>query len=240
MLYEMFGVLAAVAAVVQAFPYVASILRGTTRPSRTSFGIWTVVTAVAAGSYIASGARTTIWAGVVYTATALLTFLLSLRRGTGGLGPVDIACSAVAFIAVGGWLVTSSSLVALYASTSALLIGFVPTVLKAWHRPTTENLTSWAIASLSSVLNMLALTSLSVHIVIAPLAALLGDGAVTVVLTAGRLRHVGGRVQPAAGTMPGDGTMPDVQSQHKSWSYATEVGRSRTVQLQTADVVEPM
>jgi hypothetical protein len=159
MSHALIGQVAGVLAIVQVIPYIVSIFRGHTKPERMTYFIWFVVDALAISSYIAVGARTTIWVGLVYVITGLLIFLLSLKYGMGGFNKLDILCLVSAATGIVIWVTTDSALLALCFSTFAGTIGYLPTIKKAYLYPETENTLSWTICSFTSVLNIFALAT---------------------------------------------------------------------------------
>jgi hypothetical protein len=159
--HALIGQVAGVLAIIQVIPYLISIFRGHTKPERMTYFIWFVVDTLSIASYIAVGARTTIWVGLVYVMTGLTIFLLSLRYGMGGFSKLDICCLALALAGAAIWLRTDSALLALCCSTLAAKIGYLPTIKKAYFYPETENTLSWALTAITSTLNIFALTTLA-------------------------------------------------------------------------------
>ena len=90
------GLLAGVVGIADTIPYVRDMVRGSTRPHRGTWLIWSVLAVVACLSQRADGAS---WSLVMAAAQAVLTsiiFVLSIRRGEGGLGPADVLMIALA------------------------------------------------------------------------------------------------------------------------------------------------
>ena len=185
---ELIGLLAGVIAFVQVVPYVISILRGKTKPERATYAIWSLVNIVVLLSYINSGATTTIWVALAYTASQLLVFGLSFRFGVGGLNRFDILCLVLAVIGIGVWVCTSDPVIALYTFIFVKALGLYPTLRKVYHRPDTENALSWSMCATASILNMFALTSFELSIVSLPLYALLADVAIALLVLFPRIR----------------------------------------------------
>jgi hypothetical protein len=81
------GLLAGVVGIADTIPYVRDTVRGSTRPHRGTWLIWSVLAIVACLSQRADGAS---WSLIMAAAQAVLTgviFLLSIRRGEGGPHP---------------------------------------------------------------------------------------------------------------------------------------------------------
>ncbi|HMS92636.1 MAG TPA: hypothetical protein PJ993_03590 [Candidatus Saccharibacteria bacterium] len=162
------GQLAGVVAFCSVIPYIVSIFRGKTKPSRSSYAIWSVVEIVWVTSYIAAGATTTKWTGIVFAISAVLIFILSLKYGMGGLNAFDVPCLILAGIAILVWVTTKNPILADYMSTLAVFIGYLPIVKKAYLWPDTENTLSWALYAIATILTVAALTTLQPAISLRP------------------------------------------------------------------------
>ena len=169
MSHALIGQIAGVLALIQVIPYILDIFRGHTKPERMTYFIWFIVDTLSIASYIAIGARTTIWVGLVYVLTGLTIFLLSLKYGMGGYSKLDIICLVLALCGVLIWVTTSSALLALCFSTFAAKVGYLPTIKKVYFYPETENTLSWTLTAVTGVLNIFALSTLAPVIAIPPL-----------------------------------------------------------------------
>jgi hypothetical protein len=167
--HALIGQVAGVMALVQVIPYVVSILRGHTKPERTTYFIWLILNVVTTSSYIAVGARTTIWTGIAYTFTALLIFGLSIKHGMGGFSTFDIACFLLAMTGIILWLSTRDALLTLYFGMFVSFIAYLPTIKKAYFLPETENTLSWAMTACTALVNVCALTTLRPSIALPPI-----------------------------------------------------------------------
>lgn len=180
--HVLLGQIAGVMALIQVIPYVISILRGHTRPERTTYFIWLILNVVTTSSYIAAGARTTIWTGIAYTFTAFLIFGLSIKRGMGGFSVFDIVCLLLAMGGIVLWLSTRNVLLTLYFGTFVSFIAYLPTIKKAYFLPETENTLSWAMTTCTALVNVCALTTLKPNVAIPPIIGVFTSGTVSYLL----------------------------------------------------------
>jgi hypothetical protein len=170
-------------AIVQVIPYLLiSIFRGHTKPERTIYFIWLILEAVTVSSYIAAGARTTIWTGLAYTFTALIIFILSIKHGMGGFSVFDILCFVLAMAGIALWISTDNVLLALYFATFVSSIAYLPTIKKAYFLPETENALSWAMTFCTALVNVSALTTLRISIALPPIVGVFTSGTVAYLL----------------------------------------------------------
>src|SRR3954454_21638397 len=122
-LVAVLGLAAGLIGVADTIPYVRDTLRGSTRPHRGTWLIWGVLAVVVSLSQYADGAS---WSPVMAGVQAVLTrlvFVLSIRRGEGGVSRADIAMVAIAGAGVIGWIAADEPLVATACVVAADLIG---------------------------------------------------------------------------------------------------------------------
>jgi hypothetical protein len=183
-----FGVAGGILAFISFFPYISSILRGETKPNRATFAIWSGVNIVTVASYIASGARTTIFVGLVYALFQIFIFGLSFKYGMDGYKSLDIGCLIGAITGAILWIATKNPVLALYSVIVAEIFGLVPTLKKSYLYPQTESTMSWTIAAVGSMINLFALTSLKPQIAVYPIYLFLADASVALLLLSANTR----------------------------------------------------
>ena len=143
------GLLAGLVGIADTIPYVRDTVRGSTRPHRGTWLIWSVLAIVVCLSQRADGAS---WSLIMAAAQAVLTgavFLLSIRRGEGGLSPADVLMITLAGGGVIGWVVAGDPVIATACVVAADLIGAAMMVPKVYRDPDSETLATFALASLS-------------------------------------------------------------------------------------------
>lgn len=168
---QLLGSIAGLVALLSIVPYIVSILRGYTKPSRSAYAIWVVIEILTAASYIAAGARATMWVSLAISLSAIVIFFLSFKYGMGGASKLDLWCLGLAAAAIICWLTTKNPVIALCMGVLAGKIGYVPVIKKSYLYPETENNLSWIMIALASFLNICALTSLKFEIAIVPIAS---------------------------------------------------------------------
>lgn len=149
--------------------YIRAIWRGTTKPSRSTWWVLTLVGLLILLSYYAEGARESIWVPLAYVVGPFLIALLSIKQGEGtSWSRIDQWCFAGAVASMLVWLglrfaLPSGSFLNEHAELVTLLInmgmdtlGLYPTLEKAWRRPKFEDTPAWTLEALSSVLNIFA------------------------------------------------------------------------------------
>ena len=181
-LVPVFGVLAGVLAVADTVPYLRDTARGSTRPHRGTWLIWGVLAVVVCVSQRADGAS---WSLIMVAAQAVLTtviFLLAVRRGEGGVSPVELAMIALAGLGVLGWIVADEPIVATACVVAADLIGAAMMLPKTYRDPDSETLVTFVLASVAGALAAGAVGALDVSLLLYPAYFCLANAAIAVLI----------------------------------------------------------
>src|ERR1700712_4475275 len=177
-----FGILAGTLQLIATAPYLRDILRGTTTPQRSTWTIWMTLSLVVLSSQWASGAS---WSLVLIFGQVISCggiFLLSLRRGVGGVSPLELALLGIAALGVVGWQVADDPTVATCSVVAADLIAVALMLPKTFRNPRSETLETYVIGVVSTVFAVAAVGSGDLSLLIYPLYLLIADGAVAVMI----------------------------------------------------------
>jgi hypothetical protein len=197
------GLLAGVAGIADTIPYVRDTVRGSTRPHRGTWFIWGFLAVIACLSQRADGAS---WSLIMAAAQAVLTttiFVLSIRRGEGGLSPADVFMIAVAAGGVIGWIVADEPVIATTCVVAADLVGAAMMVPKTYRDPSSETLATFGLASLSGALAVGAVGVPDPSLLLYPAYYCLANGALAVLIHY-RRRQLASQQQTSspAGSLP--------------------------------------
>jgi hypothetical protein len=176
------GLLAGGVGIADTIPYVRDTLRGATRPHRGTWLIWGVLAILVSLSQYADGAS---WSLVMAAVQAVLTsviFLLSIRRGEGGLRPIEMVMIAIAGLGVIGWIVADEPLVATAFVVAADVIGAAMMVPKTYRDPESETLVTFALASLCGALAAGAVGALDLSLLLYPVYFCVVNGAIALLI----------------------------------------------------------
>src|SRR5579872_6766137 len=106
--------LATVFSVTGTADYILSIVRGTTRPHRTTRTVLFIVSICnLIGAMAAHAALGTLLLSIFFFARSLILALLSIKKGIGGTSRLDISCAIIAILGIAAWLLTGSGIWAL-------------------------------------------------------------------------------------------------------------------------------
>jgi len=157
------------------FPYIRSILQGKTKPHVFSWVIWGTTTFIVFLAQLADEGGVGAWpigvSGIITVYVALLAFL---KKSDSSITRSDWAFFIVAMSAIPFWYLSNDPLWAVVILTSVDVIGFGPTIRKAYCYPFEEQLTFFVLMAMRNLFVIIALENLSVTTILFP--ALTGLG----------------------------------------------------------------
>lgn len=166
---SMIGEIAGWVNLVAYFPYFVAIIKGETKPSRTTWWIWTALEIMMSTGYIMSGAESTKWLPIASLIGMFMTAMLSVWFGKKGWTLADIGCFFGVVSGVFVWEVSGSAFVALCVFLFIDILATIPTIAKSWEDPDEEDVFAWTITLLSGVVNLFAIDSWNFSIALLPL-----------------------------------------------------------------------
>lgn len=152
------GISAGVLAIGGYVPYIISILRDKTRPERATWIIWTIVGGLLAISYTVSGDTKAIWVPLGYFFGPLMVMLLSFRYGYSKWSTLDSICLLAALLTIVPWYLSHNAIITLLLNVLIDSFGAIPTLIKTYKEPETEDLTAWFIFFLANTFELLAIS----------------------------------------------------------------------------------
>ena len=151
-------------------PYIRSILAGTTKPHVFSWVIWGTTTVIVFFAQLESKGGIGSWPiGVSGAITAFIALLAYLKRADVSITYVDWLFFLSALASLPFWYFTSDPLWAVVVLTSVDLLGFGPTIRKAYDFPHEENIPFFMLFVARNMFALLALEYYSVTTVLFPL-----------------------------------------------------------------------
>jgi hypothetical protein len=132
-------------------PYLRDIRRGTTRPQRASWFVFSTLSIIAAVSQFAGDAGPGAWLAAGSATGFSTVFVVSIRKGVGGFSRADRLTLLVAAVAVAASVLTSTPLVALLGVIVAEIAAILLTVRKSFDDPTSETASTWLLDGAAGV-----------------------------------------------------------------------------------------
>ncbi len=174
------GIIAGIIQIASVFPYVRSMIKGTTRPNIISFVLWTTLQIIAIAAQFSAGASWSIIILITTTFNTALILVVALSGyGYRKYGALDYTCFALAIIAIGLWQITKQPLVALILAVLADLISTIPTIAKTYREPYSENVLGWAMIAVAAILAAVSTTKFDIANLIYPIYLIFANTTIT-------------------------------------------------------------
>lgn len=158
---QIFLVLSVVAGLFAPIIGISSILQGSFRPQRMTRFLILLISFLFVGTLWAQGDRNSIYLASIQLVMSFVIFCLSIVKGMGGKSITDWVVFALAILSLVIWKTTNNPFLGLLASLFADMIGFVPTLIKSWKFPETEEWKFYMADVVSSAFIILSIASLS-------------------------------------------------------------------------------
>ncbi len=150
-------------------PYIRAIVSGTTRPHVFSWVIWGTTTFVVFLAQLEDKGGVGAWPiGVSGIITILIAFLAYVKRADITITKTDWLFFVSAMSSLPLWYITSSPLWAVVILTTVDVLGFGPTVRKAYVLPHSESLLFFALFTARNLIVIMALENYTVTTVLFP------------------------------------------------------------------------
>lgn len=185
MLPEYFVYVGAVIFAYGGFGYWLDTIKGKVQPNRVSWFIWFLAPSIAFFAQVQSGVHLeqsllTFMAGLI----PLLIFLASFinKKSYWELTKRDIICGILSLLGLALWYVTGTGLVAILFAILADLLAAVPTVIKSYTSPETENWVLYFTNAVSALLTLLTIKTWNPQTYAFPLYLFLGTLALSLII----------------------------------------------------------
>ncbi len=148
------AVISGILSVSSAVPYIRDILRGgDTRPNAVSWFLWTVLQSIILVATLKAGASWSIVIVIFITInTTIVTILALIGYGYRKYGWLDAVCFVLAVVAIILWQLTGQPVLAILLAIFADLFASVPTLVKTYHDPRSENVAGWFLIMLAALI----------------------------------------------------------------------------------------
>lgn len=170
--------------------YVVETIKGRTKPNRVSWFLWALAPLIAFSAQRTEGVGVSSVMTFMVGFSPLVIFLASFvnRNAYWQVTRLDIVCGVVSLVALGLWLLTRTGTVAIALSIAADALAAVPTILKSWKQPETEDYRIYLYAIVSAVITLLTVRSWDFATCGFPVYILLLGGLLTIVIAFPKFR----------------------------------------------------
>jgi len=160
MLNEKFVIIGGVLTLIGSSGYAIDTLKGKTQPNRVTWFLWSLAPLIAFAAQIAQGVGLRSLMTFMTGFGPLMVFVASLvnRQAFWKASRLDYACASLSIVALLGWALTRSGDLAIGFSIVADLTAGLPTIVKAWREPETEDARFFLLYAVSAVITLLTIT----------------------------------------------------------------------------------
>jgi hypothetical protein len=157
MLDEKFVILGAILSFLGALSYLIDTLKGKTKPNKVSWFIWTLAPLIAFSAEIKQGVGLQSLMTFMVGFNPFLIFLASFvnKKAVWKIGQLDIVCGGLSITGLILWQMTRVGNIAIAFSILSDALAGVPTVVKAYRFPETENYQVFLAAGLNALITLL-------------------------------------------------------------------------------------
>lgn len=166
---ELLSIIAIVLTLTATLPYIGSIINKSVKPHVFSWVIWGSTTFIVFLAQLRDGAGVGSWSiGVSGILTISIAVLAFLKRGDIAITKTDWIFFASAMSSLPLWYLTSDPMWAVIILTTVDVLGFGPTVRKAYVFPYSESLLFFGLFAARNLIVLLALENYSVTTILFP------------------------------------------------------------------------
>ncbi|MGB1907440.1 MAG: hypothetical protein ACPHN3_08900 [Spongiibacter sp.] len=156
-------------------PYIRSILAGVTKPHVFSWVIWGTTTFIVFFAQLEAKGGLGAWPmGISGGVTIFIAILAIVKHADLSITTIDWLFFLAALASLPFWYFTSDPLWAVIVLTVVDLLGFGPTMRKAYYFPHNENVVFFALFIARNIFALLALATYSVATMLFPLSVSIG------------------------------------------------------------------
>jgi hypothetical protein len=135
--------------------YINSIFRGKSRPNHSSWMIWTTAGAFMALSSVMHGGLTSIWVPF-YFFFPLIVLLVTFKCDPFKWNTLDKCCLLAAGLGLTLWVIVRSPAYSTLINLFIELTAAVPTIIKTYYKPKSEEFLSWFLFLIACVIEFVA------------------------------------------------------------------------------------
>ncbi len=152
-----FVLLGAVLQVVGSYSYLKETLQGKVKPNRVSWLLWAIAPLIAFFAELNQGVGIQSLTTFIVGFVPLVIFIASFvnKKSSWALNKFDATCGIFSILGLVLWYLTQSGNIAILFSILADGLASVPTVIKSYSNPETENSTLFWFGVINAVLGLL-------------------------------------------------------------------------------------
>lgn len=157
MIDERFVILGALISVSGTLSYALTVIKGETKPNKVSWFVWALAPLIAFSAQLSKGVQLVSLVTFMAGFGPLLILLASFvnKKSEWKLTKLDLLCGVLALLGLAAWMYTEEGLYAIAFGIAADLLAGVPTIVKSFNHPETENYRAFLASGIGSILGFL-------------------------------------------------------------------------------------
>lgn len=159
MISENFVIIGVAISVFGSWSYLIDTLKGRVKPNKVSWLLWSIAPMIAFFAMIKQGVGLTALATFTVGFLPFIIFLASFfnKNATWDISKLDIICGALSIFGLILWAITKVGNIAIFFSIVADALAAVPTIVKSFKYPETENSTIFFFGIVNALIALLAI-----------------------------------------------------------------------------------
>jgi hypothetical protein len=155
-----FVILGVILQLLGSWSYFLDTLKGKIKPNKVSWLLWSIAPLIAFAAMIKQGVGITALATFVVGFVPLIIFITSFvnKEAKWEIGKLDIVCGFLSVVGLILWLITKVGNIAIFFSIVADGLAAIPTIVKSYRFPETENSTVYFFGVVNAVVALMALS----------------------------------------------------------------------------------
>ena len=163
MLNEKFVIVGAILNLIGSLSYLIDTIKGGVKPDRVTWLLWSIIPFIAFTAQINQGVGLQSLMTFMTGFTPLIIFLASFlnKKSYWRLSRLDIICGTLSVIGILLWYITKTGNTAIVFSILADGLAAIPTVVKSYHAPETEDYKVYLLGASSAAITLLTIKTWS-------------------------------------------------------------------------------
>lgn len=142
------------------YGYLVDTLKGRVQPNKVSWLLWSIAPIVASVAQVQQGVGVLFLTTFVVGFVPLIIFIASFvnKKASWSITKLDITCGALSLLGIVMWVITKVGNVAILFSVLADGLAAVPTIIKSYKYPDSENDSIYWFGVVNAVIGLLTIT----------------------------------------------------------------------------------
>ena len=143
--------------------YLYAVIKGKAKPHKVTWFLWALAPLIAFAAQISQGVGISSLMTFAVGFGPLLIFLASFinKKSDWKITNFDLFCGSISILAIILWFITKDAFLALILSMLADAVACIPTLIKSYTHPETEDLNAYVLAGISAIITLASLPLLT-------------------------------------------------------------------------------